>query len=122
MGQLDGKVTILTGAGTGIGKGIARAFAREGSHLILASRNQANLEETAKEIAPSGVKALVVPTDVTDEGQVKALFARTMEEFGRVDILINNSGAFDGGPIEDLSLETWQKILGVNLIPQLHQQ
>ena len=61
MGQLDGKVTILTGAGTGIGKGIARGFAREGSHLILASRNQANLEETAKEIASSGIKVLVVP-------------------------------------------------------------
>ncbi len=115
MGQLDGKVTILTGAGTGIGKGIARGFAREGSHLILASRNQANLEETAKEISSSGVKVLVVPTDVTNEGEVKTLFARTMQEFGRIDILINNSGAFDGGPIEDLTLETWQKILGVNL-------
>lgn len=115
MGQLDGKVTILTGAGTGIGKGIARGFAREGAPLVLASRNQANLEETAQEIASSGVKVLVVPTDVTDEAQVKALFARTMQEFGRVDILMNNSGAFDGGPLEDLTLETWQKILAVNL-------
>jgi NAD(P)-dependent dehydrogenase (short-subunit alcohol dehydrogenase family) len=115
VGQLDGKVTILTGAGTGIGKGIARGFAREGSHLILASRNQANLEETAKEISSSGVKVLVVPTDVTDENEVKALFARTMQEFGRIDILINNSGAFDGGPFEELTLETWQKVLGVNL-------
>ncbi len=115
MGQLDGKVTILTGAGTGIGKGIARGFAREGAPLVLASRNQANLEETAQEIASSGVKVLVVPTDVTDEAQVKALFERTMQEFGRVDIVINNSGAFDGGPLEDLTLETWQKILAVNL-------
>jgi NAD(P)-dependent dehydrogenase (short-subunit alcohol dehydrogenase family) len=115
MGQLDGKVTILTGAGTGIGKGMARAFAQEGSHLILASRNKANLDQTASEIAASGVKVLVVPTDVTDEGEVKALFARTMQEFGRVDILINNSGAFDGGPFEELSLETWQKVLAVNL-------
>src|SRR5215203_3047425 len=115
MGQLDGKVTILTGAGTGIGKGIARGFAREGSHLILASRNKANLDETAAEIASSGVKVLVVPTDVTDEGEVKALFARTMQEFGRVDVLINNSGTFDGGPIENLTLEAWQKVLAVNL-------
>lgn len=115
MGQLDGKVTILTGAGTGIGKGIARGFSREGSHLILASRNKANLDETAAEISSTGVKVLVVPTDVTDEGEVKVLFARTMQEFGRVDILINNSGAFDGGPIENLTLESWQRVLGVNL-------
>lgn len=115
MGQLDGKVTILTGAGTGIGKGIARAFAREGSHLILASRNKANLEETQREIASSGVKTLVIPTDVTNESEVKALFEHTMQEFGRVDILINNSGTFDGGPFENLSLETWQKVLAVNL-------
>ena len=77
MGQLDGKVTILTGAGTGIGKGMARAFAREGAPLILASRNRANLEETAAEIAHHGVKVLVVPTDVTDEGQVAALYNTT---------------------------------------------
>lgn len=115
MGQLEGKVTILTGAGTGIGKGIARAFAREGAPLILASRNQANLEETAAEVRGLGGQALVVPTDVTDENQVAALFAQTMAQFSRVDILINNSGTFDGGPFEQLSLETWQKVLAVNL-------
>lgn len=115
MGVLEGKVTILTGAGTGIGKGIARAFVREGAPLVLASRNQANLEQTANELADSGVELLVVPTDVTDEGSVQALFEKTVGKFGRVDVLINNSGVFDGGPIEDLSLETWQKVLNVNL-------
>lgn len=116
MGQLEGKVTILTGAGTGIGKGIARAFAREGSHLILASRNKANLDETASEIsAHDNIKVRVIPTDVTDEAAVKALFQQTMDEFGRVDILINNSGTFDGGPFEELSLETWNKVVAVNL-------
>jgi NAD(P)-dependent dehydrogenase (short-subunit alcohol dehydrogenase family) len=115
MGQLDGKVTILTGAGTGIGKGMARGFAREGSDLILASRNKANLDETAKEIESSGVKVRVIPTDVTDEAAVKALFKQTMDEFGRVDILINNSGTFDGGPFEELTLEAWNKVVAVNL-------
>ena len=59
--------------------------------------------------------ALVVPTDVTDEQSIMALFARTMEAFGRVDILINNSGVFDGGPIEELSLETWRHVMDVNV-------
>jgi NAD(P)-dependent dehydrogenase (short-subunit alcohol dehydrogenase family) len=115
MGQLADKVAIVTGAGTGIGKGIARAFAREGAKLVIASRSQENLEATAAELRPDGATVVVVPTDVTVEAEVIALFERTMAEFGRVDILINNSGAFDGGPLEEMSLETWQKVLNVNL-------
>ena len=115
MGQLEGKVTVLTGAGTGIGKGIARAFAREGAPLILASRNAANLEATAAEVAAFGVPVLVVPTDVTDEDQVGALFARAMRELRRGDVIIINYAAFDRGPFEELSLATWQKVLAVNL-------
>jgi NAD(P)-dependent dehydrogenase (short-subunit alcohol dehydrogenase family) len=115
MKQLADKVTIITGAGTGIGKGIARAFGREGAHLVLASRKAAKLEETRAELEPQGVKVLVVPTDVTDESQVRRLFDATLNTFGRLDILVNNAGKFDGGPLEDLSLETWQKVLAVNL-------
>ena len=115
MGQLEGKVALVTGAGTGIGKGIARAFAQEGAALVLASRNREALEETAAEARGLGAAALVVPTDVTDEGQVAALFAEIMAGHGRLDILINNSGTFDGGPIESLSLEAWRRVLDVNL-------
>ena len=115
MGQLEDKITIITGAGTGIGKGIARAFANEGATLVIASRNRENLDRTAEELRPSGTTVLVVPTDVTDETQVIALFERTIQEFGRLDILVNNSGVFDGGPLEELSLKTWQKVLDVNL-------
>ena len=115
MGQLDAKIAIITGAGTGIGKGIARAYAREGAKLVIASRNKGNLDRTAEELRSDGATVLVVPTDITVEAQVIVLFQRTMEEFGRLDILVNNSGVFDGGPLEELSLETWQRVIDVNL-------
>ena len=115
MGQLDGKVIIITGGGTGVGKGIARAFAREGAKLIIASRSSQNLECIASELRSGGATVAVAPTDVTEEAQVISLFERTMEEFGRLDVLVNNSGVFDGGPLEELSLETWQRVLDVNL-------
>ena len=115
MGQLDGKIAIVTGAGTGIGKGIARAFAGEGATVVVASRNRENLDGTATELRPKGATVEVVPTDVTDEDQVIALFKTTMDRFGRVDILVNNSGALDGGPLDEMPLSTWQKVLNVNL-------
>ncbi|HJZ46751.1 MAG TPA: SDR family oxidoreductase [Roseiflexaceae bacterium] len=115
MGQLDGKVAIITGGGSGIGRGIARAFAREGATLILASRRQQQLDAAAGELREQGATVLVVPADVTDEAQVVALFEQAIGEYGRVDILVNNSGVFDGGPIEELSLATWRRVLDVNL-------
>ena len=78
MGQLDGKVAVITGAGTGIGKGIARAFAREGATLVIAARNEANLERTANELRPQGATVDVLPTDVTEESNVVALFQHAM--------------------------------------------
>ena len=115
MPQLQDRICIITGAGTGIGKGIARAFGREGAKLVWASRNRENLERSAEEIRASGAHAQVVPTDVTREEEVIRLFETTMREFGRVDVLVNNSGVFDGGPLEELSLETWRKVVDVNL-------
>ena len=115
MGQLDDKIAIVTGGGTGIGAGIARIFADEGAKLVLASRNKERLEATADEIRAKGATVLVAPTDVVDEAQVVNLFEKTMAEFGRLDILVNNSGAFEGGLIDELSLESWRKVIEVNL-------
>ncbi len=112
MGKLDGKVAIVTGGGTGIGKGIARAFATEGARVIIASRSEQTLNEVAEEL---GDQVLAVPTDLKVEAQITALFERTIAEMGRLDILVNNSGGFEGGPIEELSLETWQHVMDVNL-------
>ena len=115
MGQLDEKVAIITGAGTGIGKGIARAFAREGADLVIASRRLDVLENAASELRPLGATVEVIATDVTDEAQVGVLFDKCMRTHGRLDILVNNAGIWEDGPLEELSLETWQHIMNVNL-------
>lgn len=119
MGKLEGKVALVTGSNRGIGRAIARGLAAEGAAMVLSARDAGRLEETAREFAASGVagpeRVLAVPADVTDEAQVEALFARTMERFGRLDVLVNNAGAFDGGPLEALSLETWEKVIATNL-------
>ena len=115
MNELQDKICVITGAGTGIGKGIARRFAKAGGTLVLASRKEANLQETAREARELGAEVMVKVTDVTDEAAVLDLFAAVDEQYRRVDILINNSGVFDGGPIHELSLESWQKVVDVNL-------
>lgn len=115
MGQLDGKVAIITGGGTGIGKGIAKAFVDEGCSVVIAARNADRLAAAAEELAGDGGTVVAIPTDVTNEEQMVSLFSKTMDQFGRLDILVNNSGAFDGGPIEDLTLEQWERVQSVNV-------
>ncbi len=115
MGQLDGQVAIVTGGGSGIGKGIARAFAGEGCAVVIAGRDAARLEAAAAELSAAGATVAAVPTDVTDESQVVALFAATTARFGRLNILVNSSGAFDSGRVDQLSLEGWNRVLGACL-------
>ncbi len=115
MGQLDGKVAIVTGGNRGIGKGIAKGLAAEGASLTIAARDAELLTQTADELREKGTKVLAVPTDVTDEEQIKVLFEKAMAEYDRLDILVNNAGAFDGGPIDELSTEAWDKVIAVNL-------
>ncbi len=115
MSRLEGKVALVTGGNQGIGKGIARALAKEGANLVLTARTVETLESAAEEIRAEGVEALVAPADVTDELQVEAVFAQTMDRFGRVDVLVNNAAAFDGGPIDELSASAWDWAMAVNL-------
>jgi NAD(P)-dependent dehydrogenase (short-subunit alcohol dehydrogenase family) len=115
MKQLQDKVAIVTGGGSGIGKGIARAFAEEGCAVVLAGRTVPRLEAAVEELRQTGSRVIAIPTDVTDESQVMALFAQTMDVFGQLDILVNSAGAFDGGPIEDLSLAAWNNVIGACL-------
>lgn len=115
MGQLDGKVAIITGGGSGIGKGIAKAFVEEGCSVVIAARNAERLDAAAAELSSNGGTVVAIPTDVTSEEQVISLFAKTMDQFGKLDVLVNNSGAFDGGPVEDLTLEQWNTVIDVNV-------
>ncbi len=115
MAELQ-KIALVTGAGTGIGKAVALALMREGYAAVLAGRRKDKLEETAQEGDAVGGKSLVVPSDVSDPEQIKALFARTRERFGRLDLLFNNAGiGAPAVPLEELPLETWRKVVDTNL-------
>jgi NAD(P)-dependent dehydrogenase (short-subunit alcohol dehydrogenase family) len=115
MGKLDGKVALVTGGNRGIGKGIARGLAAEGALLTISARGAAELEATRTELSAAGATVLTVSVDVTDEKQVSELFRQTLARFGRLDLLVNNAGAFDGGALDQLSLETWDKVIAINL-------
>jgi len=114
--ELRGKVAIVTGASQGIGRVISLALAKEGASVVLASRNEAKLEETALAIKEIGGASLKVPTDVSQEASVKNMVQRTLEAFGTIDILVNNSGI--AGPTarcEDVTLEEWEETMAVNV-------
>ncbi len=110
------KVAIVTGAGSGIGKSTVLALLREGYCTVLAGRRAEPLEKTLMEAGPLGSQALVVPTDVREPASVRALFAKTQETFGRLDLLFNNAGiGAPPVPLEDLTYEQWQAVVDTNL-------
>jgi NAD(P)-dependent dehydrogenase (short-subunit alcohol dehydrogenase family) len=112
----SGKVAVVTGAGSGIGRASALALLREGFHVALAGRRVDELNKTAATTQANGGKALVVQTDVCKPESVKALFAKVRDAFGRVDVLFNNAGqSAPGVPIEELPLETWRAVVDTNL-------
>ena len=109
------KVALVTGAGTGIGKAAALALAKEGYSVVFAGRRAELLDKAVAE-APAPERALAVPTDVGSPESVKALFARTKERFGRLDVLFNNAGTgAPAMPMEDLPFERWQAVVAANL-------
>jgi 2-deoxy-D-gluconate 3-dehydrogenase len=108
-------VAVVTGASRGLGRAMAVAFATAGAHVALAARSKPDLEETAQQVEGHGVRALVLPTDVTRYDEVEALVARTVEALGGLDILVNNSGIARTTPLAEATPEDWRAIVDVNL-------
>ncbi len=113
--RLEKKVAIVTGAGRGVGRGIALRLAKEGCRVVVADIDSQAASRVKEEIGKMGAEALSVKVDVTKDEQVNEMVERTLKEFGKIDILVNNAGVNKAFPITELSEETWDLILNVNL-------
>jgi len=116
MNRLEQRIAIVTGAGQGIGRAIALGLAREGARVVIADVNEERANGVKNEIEVSGGRALAICTDVSDEESVQAMIERSLKEFLRVDILVNNAGIFPTSPVEEMSEEDWDRVIGTNLI------
>lgn len=113
--ELTGKVAVVTGAGRGLGREIAIALSRAGAHVVAASRTQKELDALVDDIHADGGRALAVATDVTDVDAVASLIEQAVARFGRVDIVVNNSGIVDTSPLLEQDPETWDRVISTNL-------
>ena len=112
MGELDGKVAIVTGGGSGQGESTAHVFAREGAKGILVADISGRQEEVASAI---GKTAQAFKVDVTDEASVEAMYAAAVEAFGKVDVVAHTAGIGHGGALADMSMDDWNRVIGINL-------
>ncbi len=113
--RLKDKIALVTGASRGLGQAMAIALAHAGCHVALNARSADSLKETAGKIQGHGRKALLVAGDVSDEAQVNAMVEKTQKEFGRIDVLINNAGVWEGSFLVRLTKVNWDKVVQVNL-------
>jgi NADP-dependent 3-hydroxy acid dehydrogenase YdfG len=117
---LDGTVALVTGASSGIGAATARALAAQGAAVALVARRADRLEQLSNDIKSTGVRTLVLETDVSDSAQAESAVERTVRELGRLDIVINNAGVMLLGPIENAPLEEWERMVKVNELGVLY--
>ncbi|MDV2683099.1 SDR family oxidoreductase [Alkalihalophilus lindianensis] len=113
--DLKGKTAIVTGGGRGLGRQMAHAFADAGANLVLCSRKVEACVEVAEELKQKGVEAIALSCDVTNQEEVENVVKKTVDTFGTIDILVNNSGATWGAPATDMPLEAWNKVMNVNV-------
>lgn len=113
--KLEGKTAIVTGGGRGLGAQIAKGFAEAGANVVVCSRKLETCEEMSEEIKQLGVDSLALKCDVTNPEDVNRVVEKTVEKFGTIDILVNNSGATWAAPVEEMPLEAWNKVMNVNV-------
>lgn len=116
MSRLADQTAIVTGSGQGIGEAIARAFAREGAHVLVAELIEENAWRVQKKIERDGGTAICHATDVSQESSVDAMMQACVERFGKVDILVNNAGIYPTSPVEDMAEAEWDRVIGTNLV------
>ena len=116
MGRLDGKVAIITGSNSGVGAATAKLFAKEGAKVVISARRLPQLEEVAEEIKAAGGEVLIVQTDVSKKEDVENLVAKTVEAYGKIDVLVNNAGVLEAGlkPIDCYEDEDLEWVFGIN--------
>src|SRR6476659_2925349 len=110
MVQLSGKVAVITGAGSGIGRALARAFGAEGMRLMLADIDPGGLDETAAELRAAGHEVTIRVMDVGDGAEVEALAKETLDAFGAVHLVCNNAGVGAGGPVAGFDVDQWKRV------------
>jgi NAD(P)-dependent dehydrogenase (short-subunit alcohol dehydrogenase family) len=115
MFDLSGRVAVVTGGSVGLGRQMAEGLAEMGANLVLCARKKERCEQAADELQKLGVQTLALTCDVKDPASIATVAAATVKQFGRIDILINNAGTSWGAPVEDMTLEQWNKVIETNL-------
>ncbi|MGX9134769.1 SDR family oxidoreductase [Rummeliibacillus sp. JY-2-4R] len=114
--NLNGRTAIVTGGGRGLGEQIAEGLAEAGANVVVCSRKEENCKEVSEKLNEKGIQSIALKCDITNPSDIENVVNQTLQKFGRIDILVNNSGASWGAPVDEMPLEAFQKVLNVNVV------